>query len=112
MSYYRLRFQIEFNFRDAKQHCFMNTTEQGVTNAANLAFLMVNLSHILLKPYQNHQPDFSVIDLKARYRAQRYLSEIIKMLPETPAPDLISRIWRRLARFGGIRSPQHDTFAA
>lgn len=114
VCYYRLRFQIEFNFRDAKQHWgledFMNITAQGVTNAANLAFLMVNLSHILLKPYRDHQPDFSVLDLKAHYRARRYLSETIKMLPEMPTPDLISRIWRRLARFGGIRSPQHDTF--
>lgn len=116
VRYYRLRFQIEFNFRDAKQHWgledFMNTTEQGVTNAANLAFLMVNLSHILLKPYQDHQPEFSALDLKAHYRAQRYLSETIKMLPEMPAPDLISRIWRRLARFGGIRAPQDHPFAA
>lgn len=115
VRYYRLRFQIEFNFRDAKQHWgledFMNVTEQGVTNATNLAFLMVNLSHLLLKPYRVHQPDFSVLDLKAHYRARRYLYETIKMLPEMPAPDLISRIWRRLARFGGIRSPQHDTFA-
>jgi len=116
LHYYRLRFQIEFNFRDAKQHWgledFMNITEQSVTNAANLAFLMVNLSHILLKPYRDPQPDFSVLDLKAHYRARRYLSETIKMLPEMPAPDLISRIWRRLARFGGIRCPQLDTFAA
>jgi hypothetical protein len=116
VRYYRLRFQIEFNFRDAKQlwglEDFMNVTEQGVTNAANLAFLMVNLSHILLKPYQDHQPDFSALDLKAHYRAQRYLSETIKMLPEMPAPDLISRIWRRLARLGGIRARQDHAFAA
>jgi IS4 transposase len=116
VRYYRLRFQIEFNFRDAKQHWgledFMNVTEQGVTNAANLAFLIVNLSHILLKPYQNHQPDFSLLDLKAHYRAQRYLSETIKMLPEMPAPDLISRIRRRLACFGGIPPRQDHAFAA
>jgi putative transposase len=113
---YRLRFQIEFNFRDAKQYWgledFMNVTEQGVTNAANLAFLMVNLSQVMLKPYRDHQPDFSVLDLKAQFRARRYLSETIKMLPETPEPDLISRIWRRLARFGGIRSRPILDFAA
>jgi len=116
VRYYRLRFQIEFNFRDAKQHWgledFMNVTEQGVTNAANLAFLMVNLTHILLQPCRDHQSDFSVLDIKAHYRARRYLSETIKMLPEIPAPDLISRIWRRLARFGGIRSRHDDAFAA
>ena len=53
LDYYSLRFQIEFNFRDAKQHFgledFMNTTPRGVENAANLAFLMVNVSAKLLK---------------------------------------------------------------
>ena len=40
VDYYSLRFQIEFNFRDAKQYWgledFMNLTPTGVTNAANL----------------------------------------------------------------------------
>jgi len=41
VDYYGLRFQIEFNFRDAKQYWgledFMNITPTGVTNAANLS---------------------------------------------------------------------------
>ena len=40
IDYYTLRFQIEFNFRDAKQDWgledFMNVKETPVTNAANL----------------------------------------------------------------------------
>ena len=51
VDYYSLRFQIEFNFRDAKQHWgledFMNVTQQAVTNATNLAFFMVNLWPLL-----------------------------------------------------------------
>jgi putative transposase len=47
VDYYALRFQIEFNFRDAKQYWglddFMNVKPIAVTNAVNLAFLMVNL---------------------------------------------------------------------
>ena len=73
---------------------------------------MVNLSQALLNPYRAHDPDFSVRDLKAQFRARRYLGETIKMLPETPEPDLISRIWQRLARFGGIRTRPIDDFAA
>jgi len=116
VDFYSLRFQIEFNFRDAKQYWgledFMNVSETAVSNAVNLAFLMVNLSHIMLKPYRDHESDFSVLDLKALFRARRYLSETIKMLPETPAPDLISRIWQRLSRFGAIRTrPIHDLAA-
>jgi len=116
VDYYRLRFQIEFNFRDAKQHWglddFMNTSQQTVTNAVNLAFLMVNLSQALLKPHRQQDTGFSVRDLKAQFRARRYLSETIKMLPEKPEPDLISRIWQRLAQFSGIRTRPVDDFAA
>jgi len=116
VEFYRLRFQIEFNFRDAKQYWgledFMNVSQTAVTNAVNLAFLMVNLSTIMLKPYRDQDPNFSVLDLKAQFRAQRYLSETIKMLPEMPEPDLISRIWQRLSRFGGIRTRPIQRFAA
>ncbi|HEY5672059.1 MAG TPA: transposase, partial [Anaerolineales bacterium] len=49
---YSLRFQIEFNFRDAKQFWgledFMNVKEIPLTNAFNLALFMVNLSQVLL----------------------------------------------------------------
>lgn len=107
VNYYTLRFQIEFNFRDAKQFWgledFMNTSQQAVTNAANLAFLMVNVSAVLLQPYRCHQPDFSVLDLKAHYRARRYLDETIKSLPVSPDADLFSRLWQRFSRLGGIR---------
>lgn len=103
---YSLRFQIEFNFRDAKQYWgldeFMNVTPQAVTNAVNLAFLMVNLSKILLKPYRQVDPDFSILDLKALYRAQRYLSETLKLLPSLPIPNLIARIRQRLFQLGAL----------
>jgi putative transposase len=116
INYYSLRFQIEFNFRDAKQYWglddFMNVKAAPVTNAVNLAFFMVNLSAVMLKPYRYDQPDFSVRDLKAQFRARRYLDETIKMLPVPPGDDLISRIWRRLTAFGGIRVRQLDRFAA
>jgi putative transposase len=61
IDYYRLRFQIEFNFRDAKQFLgledFMNLSQTAVTNAANLAFFMVNLSHHLLSDFRQQNPD-------------------------------------------------------
>ena len=115
-DYYSLRFQIEFNFRDAKQFWgledFMNVSQQAVTNAANLAFLMVNLSALLLLPHRHHQPDFSVLDLKAHYRARRYLDEAIKSLPISPDADLFSRLWHRFSRLGGIRARHADHLAA
>jgi hypothetical protein len=60
VDYYRLRFQIEFNFRDAKQYWglddFMNVEEIPVTNAANLALFMVNISPRLLADFRQHHP--------------------------------------------------------
>jgi hypothetical protein len=116
VDYYTLRFQIEFNFRDAKQFWgledFMNTSQQAVTNAANLAFLMVNLSAVLLQPYRCHQPDFSVLDLKAHARARRYLDEAIKSLPVSPDADLFSHLWHRFSRLGAIRARHPLSHAA
>ena len=69
IDYYKLRFQIEFNFRDAKQFWgledFMNLSQTAVTNAANLAFFMVNLSHHLLADFRQHNPGSGIIDLGA-----------------------------------------------
>jgi putative transposase len=116
VDYYSLRFQIEFDFRDGKQYWglddFMNVKAVAVTNAVNLAFLMVNLSVVMLKPYRDDQLDFSVLDLKAQFCARRYLDETIKMLPDPPNDDLISRIWRRLTALSGIHVRQLDRFAA
>ena len=54
IDYYSLRFQIEFNFRDAKQFWgledFMNVKKTPVNNAANLSMFMVNVSAKLLAP--------------------------------------------------------------
>jgi putative transposase len=71
-DFYSLRFQIEFNFRDAKQSWglddFMNVKAVAVTNAANLAFFMVNFSTSLLTCFQRLTPAFSILDLKAHYQ--------------------------------------------
>ena len=104
---YSLRFQIEFNFRDAKQFWgledFMNISQTAVTNAVNLAFFMVNFSHRLIGHLRrDHHPDFSILDLKAFYRAFKYVEEVIKLLPQKPEPFLISRILTQVANLGAI----------
>jgi hypothetical protein len=110
IKFYSLRFQIEFNFRDAKQYWgledFMNVKETAVTNAANLAFFMVNFSFALLQPLRQQNPDYSVLDLKSHYRGYRYASETIKMLPEKPDAILLAEIFQQIARLGAI----HQTF--
>jgi putative transposase len=106
IDYYKLRFQIEFNFRDAKQFWgledFMNLSQTAVTNAANLAFFMVNLSHHLLADFHKHNPGAGIIDLKAYYRGFRYVHEMLKILPQKPEPILLAQIFAKLASLGRI----------
>jgi len=113
IRYYSLRFQIEFNFRDAKQHWgledFMNIKEFPVTNAANLSLFMVNFSYALMQPFREHDPDFSVLDLKSHFRGMRYASEFINILPQKPDNILLHQIFEHFARLGAIH-PVSSTF--
>ncbi|HSH81558.1 MAG TPA: transposase, partial [Herpetosiphonaceae bacterium] len=116
VEYYGLRFQIEFTFRDAKQHWgledFMTVTPTGVSNAANLALLMVSLSAVLLRDARESDPQWSVLDLKASYRGSRYVAETIKLLPDTLDEGLIVRIVRQVASLGRIHPPGASLKAA
>jgi putative transposase len=105
-DYYTLRFQIEFNFRDAKQYWglddFMNIKKEAVTNAANLSFFMVNFSSVLLRRYRENNPEFSILDLKSHYRGCRYVAETIKLLPQKPEGILLAEIFEQIARLGMV----------
>jgi putative transposase len=108
IDYYSLRFQIEFNFRDAKQYWgledFMNTKEIPLTNALNLSLFMVNVSQVLLREFRRTNPDSGVLDLMAYFRAAKYFEETIKMLPEKPEPILLDQIFKHVASLGCIHS--------
>jgi len=108
IDYYRLRFQIEFNFRDAKQYWgledFMNVKEQPVTNAANLAFFMCNLAQALMIEPRQQNPKFSVNDLKAHFRGLKYVTETLKLLPQLPDPIFIQQITANIAQIGTINT--------
>jgi putative transposase len=110
-DYYTLRFQIEFNFRDAKQYWglddFMNVKQQAVTNAANLSFFMVNFSSVLLRRFRESNPEFGILDLKSYYRGCRYVSETIKLLPQRPDGILLTEIFEHIARLGMVHPVFH-----
>jgi hypothetical protein len=116
IDYYCLRFQLEFNFRDAKQYWgledFMTTSPTGVENAANLSLFMVNLVERLLQEVRHRQPTYSVLDLKAHCRGAKYVEETIKLLPETPEPILLERIFTKIVGIGRIHAiPADPTLA-
>jgi len=116
VEYYGLRFQIEFTFRDAKQHWgledFMTVTETGVRNAANLSLLMVSLSAVLVRDARESDPQCSVLDLKASFRGAKYVAETIKLLPEKLDEDLIARIVCQVTSLGRIHPPGASLKAA
>ena len=112
IEYYRLRFQIEFNFRDAKQYWgledFMNVKKTPVKNAANLSMFMVNVSAKLLAPLRAEHAEVSVLDLKARYRGLKYLRETLKILPQKPDPIVINQIAEHLGAIGAVHQIHHQ----
>lgn len=86
IDFYRSRFQIEFNFRDAKQFFgladFKNTKKTQVNNAINLSFFMVNISTILIDQFKQQWQieHLSIQDLKSVFRAHFYIDFILNYL--------------------------------
>ena len=112
VAYDGLRFQIEFNFRDAQQYwgwedC-MHVTPPGVTHAANLSLFMVTVAYGLRADSHARDPDYSVLDLKADCRGYKYVEETIKLLPEKPEPVLLAKMLKQVAGLGRIHATQHS----
>ena len=106
MDYYSLRFQIEFEFREAKQHWglsdFRGVKKTSVANAVGLAFFVGNLSGYLLEPLRQRFPGAGVWDLKSYYRGRRYVAETLKCLPDL-ADDIVGeRVMEQVCRLGFI----------
>ena len=85
-KYYSLRFQIEFDFRDAKQYFglsdFKNVKERQLTNAVGIAFFMGNISRILQKQAKEkwQTDNVSIQDIKAYFRGHKYAFSIFNTL--------------------------------
>ncbi len=113
IDYYRLRFQIEFNFRDAKQYWgledFMVVKPTPVYNSANLAMFMVTLSQVLIRPLREGCPAFSVNDLKALFRGRKYVLETLKCLPQMPEPIIIEQLIEQASQLGRINQELEAT---
>jgi hypothetical protein len=108
IDFYCLRFQLEFNFRDAKQYWgledFMTTQPTRVRNAANLSLFMVNLVERVLRDVRRREPQMSVLDLKAQCRGIKYVEATIKLLSEKPDAGLLERIVTKVVRIGRIHA--------
>lgn len=107
IAYYSLRFQIEFNFRDAKQYWgledFMNVKETQVGNAANFSLFMVTFSQLLSAKMEGIDRG-SMLDLKTVFRARKYTRRVINSLGKTGEAFLIDDRIFQAAEIGRIHA--------
>ena len=104
IDYYSLRFQIEFNFRDAKQFFgledFMNIKKRRIHNFANLSMFMNNLSYLVHT--ESGFSSYSVNDMKSLFMAEKYTREILKYYGKKVDDILMNEAVRRISAFSMI----------
>ncbi len=106
IEYYRLRFQIEFTFRDAKQYFgledFMGVGETSVANGLSLPFFVGNVARYLLEDFRESCPGAGLSDLKSYYRGRHYVQMLLKMLPDRPDGIICERLMEQMSQLGSI----------
>ena len=106
IDYYRLRFQIEFTFRDAKQHFgledFMGIRETSVANGLGLPFFVGNVARYLLEDFRERCPGAGLSDLRSFYRGRHYLQRLLKMLPDRLDGIVCERLLEQMSALGSI----------
>jgi Transposase DDE domain len=82
VEYYKLRFQIEFLFRDAKQHLGLTDCQSTKQECLDFHFKAVMTTLNLAKQYNHMQgkQTFSMHDLKTAHFNQNWLEAIVKDL--------------------------------
>ena len=104
IDYYSLRFQIEFNFRDAKQFFgledFMNIKKRRIHNFANLSMFMNSLSYLVHQ--KSGFSNYSVNDLKSIFIAERYTREVLKLYGKNVDDILINEAIAKVSSFSLI----------
>lgn len=108
VTYYSLRFQIEFDFRDAKQFyglsSFKNYKQAQVNTAVNLSFTMTLLGKLILEKYKTKLscPSMGIADLKTVFKLQSYAQGFFKDNKEEADAFLNSPEFLNLARLEAI----------
>jgi putative transposase len=108
IKYYSLRFQIEFEFRDAKQFYgladFKNYKQTQVTNAVELSFTMTLIGKLILEKYKNklNCQTMGIIDLKTVFKVEKYAETFFKYNNLDPIDFLNSPQFLNLVRLEAI----------
>ena len=105
---YKLRFQIEFLFRDAKQfvglsQCQARSKEKIHThiNASLTTVSLAKAAHYLAIPEQERMA-FSMSSIKMLYFNENYLYKILSWLRKSPELDLNTEEFKQLKSYGCI----------
>ena len=108
LEYYRLRFQIEFLYRDAKQQVGLSQcqarSKQKIHTHINACLTTVSLAkaiHYLALPKQQREA-FSLASIRMRYFNENYLHRIFTDFGIDPETHKNSRQYQELFEYGCI----------
>jgi Transposase DDE domain len=108
LQYYRIRYQIEFLFRDAKNHLGLEDSQSRQETALdfhfNLALTTLNIAkamHWLSIPKKDRGP-FSMADIKTQYVNELLLDRLIFIYGKDPSIEKNNPIIRELYQLGRI----------
>lgn len=111
VEFYTARFQIEFLFRDAKQHTGLThcqaRKEEKIYFHVNTALTAVNIAkiaHWIEQPTdeQGKRPPFSLSSIKTLYFNELTLNLFISMFDIDPNTEINKAKYRHLIHFGSI----------
>lgn len=111
LEMYKLRFQIEFLYRDAKQFTGLNHCQARSTNKLNFHWNMsltaINIAKIIhWLPKKNQKPNqeivFSMSDIKTQYHNELLINRFIVMFGINPKLEKNKRIIKSLLEYGKI----------
>lgn len=109
LKLYKARFQIEFLYRDAKQHTGLNDCEARCKNKIachwNLSLTAINLAKVRYwLPQKDASPNtdvpFSMADIKTRYNNKLMLNRFISMFAINPKLKINSEKIAQFLDFG------------
>ena len=105
--YYHLRFQVEFLFRDSKQHTGLThcqaRSEQKLSFHHNASLTAVSLAKAdFYAANQNAGQPFSMLDITTSYFNQLYVNRIFDKLGLEPTSDTLAPLYQELLNFGKV----------
>jgi Transposase DDE domain len=107
-EYYRLRYQIEFLFRDAKNHLGLEDTQSRHEEALNFHFNMclssLNVAKALhwLNVLKEQRGPFSMADIKTQYVNELLLDRLISIYGKDPSVEKNNPEIKKLYQLGRI----------